>query len=114
MTTADIEKARPVESEEAQKSEFGIAFDGRNYRYREYRYDRVTDAIAYAKLDRSRPGYHAQAFVQPQWQEPKRPSALNQEVMDKLGISFDGKNYRFGEYRYDQFADAIRYAELRR
>jgi hypothetical protein len=114
MINVEIGKTGPVESEEQQNAEFGIVFDGRNYRYKEYRYDRVTDAIAYAKLDRSRPGYVKAGLVQPKWPEPKRPSALNQEVMDKLGITFDGKCYRLGEYRYDQFADAINYAQLHR
>ena len=30
----------------------GIRFDGRQYRYRDYRYDRAEDAVAYARPQR--------------------------------------------------------------
>lgn len=35
-------------------SRFGVWFDGERYHYQEYQYDKVTDAINYAKLQQSR------------------------------------------------------------
>jgi hypothetical protein len=41
------------------------------------------------------------------------PRALtDDELMEKYGISFDGGQYRFEEYRYSRLADAVSYAEL--
>lgn len=34
------------------------------------------------------------------------------ELMRRLGISFDGERYHFREYRYDRLADAVNYAQL--
>jgi hypothetical protein len=31
-------------------AELGVTFDGRQYRFQDYRYDRLEDAIAYARL----------------------------------------------------------------
>lgn len=34
-------------------AELGITFDGQSYRYKEYRYDLLSDALTYARQDRS-------------------------------------------------------------
>lgn len=52
--------ARPAGSREQESTDepalaaLGISFDGRQYRYETYRYDRREDAVAYAELDRAR------------------------------------------------------------
>jgi hypothetical protein len=109
-----IENDRRIENEKRQMAEFGVAFDGRCYRYKEYRYDLLSDALNYAQLDRSRPTYRAEADIQPQWVEPEKPTEEEQRRMAELGITFDGKYYRYGDYRYDHFTDAINYAQLKR
>ncbi|WP_139237659.1 hypothetical protein [Variovorax sp. OV329] len=45
---------------QAQMTELAIGFDGRQYTYCSYRYDRLSDAINYVQLMRSRgaPGEH--------------------------------------------------------
>ena len=43
-------------SAEALMRELGITFDGSLYGFREYRYEKLTDAIAYAKLAQRRDG----------------------------------------------------------
>jgi hypothetical protein len=43
-------------SAEALMHELGITFDGRLYGFREYRYEKLADAIAYAKLAQRRNG----------------------------------------------------------
>jgi hypothetical protein len=35
-----------------------------------------------------------------------------EESMHELGITFDGRLYELGEYRYEKLADAIAYARL--
>jgi DnaJ-class molecular chaperone len=36
----------------------------------------------------------------------------NSELMEKLGVSFDGESYRYKQYRYEKLADALSYAKL--
>jgi len=54
---AEVERAerlRPPPSEAQQMEEHGITFDGERYTYGEYKYDRCSDAISYAKLQKRR------------------------------------------------------------
>jgi hypothetical protein len=50
-----IPTPEPQESIDELAEQFGIIMDGGKYRYKDYAYDRLGDAIAYAKIDRSRP-----------------------------------------------------------
>ena len=43
-----------VEEPQRTMTLLGIRFDGRQYHYREYRYDRLDDAVAYARLQLKR------------------------------------------------------------
>jgi len=49
-----ISEPEMVHEEERLMASLAICFDGRQYRYRDYRYDRLDDAIAYARLQRER------------------------------------------------------------
>lgn len=49
-----VEKLRPPPSDAQQMEEYGITFDGDRYTYGEYKYDRLSDAISYAKLQKIR------------------------------------------------------------
>lgn len=42
--------------------------------------------------------------------EPPRPQG-EQELMDKFGITFDGQEYAYRQFKYGKLADAINYAE---
>lgn len=44
----------PPPSDTQQMEEHGIAFDGERYAYGEYKYDRLSDAISYAKIQKRR------------------------------------------------------------
>lgn len=46
--------ARPAEESVPEMTKLGVHFDGRQYRYRDYRYDRLEDALAYARLELAR------------------------------------------------------------
>jgi hypothetical protein len=107
------EISRKFVSDSNEMAETGVGFDGRSYRYQDYSYDFLPDALAYAKLDRSRPSYRAEAYVEPQWREAEVPTAAQQKLMKELGITFDGRHYLYFEYRYDRCADAIDFAQLR-
>jgi hypothetical protein len=105
---------RQSEIEKRQMAELGVAFDGRQYCYREYRYEVLADALNYARLERSRPGYQVPLVVQPAWRGFDEPSAEQRRQMAELGVSFDGRHFRYAEYRYDHLADALNYAKLQR
>jgi hypothetical protein len=104
--------ASPSGSESAM-AEFGISFDDRQYEYNGYRYDRLDDAVAYAKLIRSRPTQLDAwgAFVLPS--RFAAPSDAQRTLMTALAITFDGRAYHFEGFRYDELADAVSYARLR-
>jgi len=46
--------AGPLESESDLVSRYAITFDGAQYHYQQYRYNRLSDAINYAELDRKK------------------------------------------------------------
>ncbi|WP_141104340.1 hypothetical protein [Noviherbaspirillum denitrificans] len=102
---------RDVERDVA--ASMGIGFDGRFYRYKTFRYERFSDAISYAELERRRPQYRATVIDAPPWEKPVEPSEQEQRVMAALGITFDGRYYRFDGYRYEQCGDAANYAQSR-
>jgi len=94
-----------------------IMFDGRYYRYKSYRYDLLSDARNYARLDVTR----SETFVEVggvgdygKWAAAEKPTAAERQTMADLNITFDGRCYRYEGYRYDRFADAINYAQLKR
>lgn len=101
------------EAERREMAPLGIGFDGRYYRYEEYRYDLCSDAVNYARLDRSRRGCRTEHDVQPQWTAPGKPTEDERRVMADLGITFDGTHYRYLDYRYDRLPDAMNYARLK-
>ncbi len=100
-------------------SEFSIGFNGRYYHYRGYCYDRLSDAVNYARLQRSRPcggdSDHAGLADEEQRQSLEEivpPSESDLAVMESLAITFRNGTYFFGPYRYDRLTDAVQYARL--
>lgn len=90
--------------------EYGIWFDGRAYHYQQYRYDRLPDAIAYARIDRHRPGFHAEPLPS-HWEEWQGPTSAEAAQMANYGIVYERGAYCFGPFRYDSLADALNYAQ---
>jgi hypothetical protein len=109
MTDSDT----PVRTEREQSMlEHTIGFDGLRYDYHGYRYDRLPDALAYARLMRSRPieagargSYVTGASV-------VGPSEAERKSMTMLAIRYEDGMYRFSAFRYDRLADAVNYARL--
>jgi len=90
--------------------QLGISFNGTQFVYRDFKYDKLTDAVAYAELDRSRTGAHLTASPPEAWLERPVPSASDDQLMKQYGISLDGGRYRYRDYRYDRLGDAMNYA----
>ena len=102
------------ETERRTRVQLGIGFDGRYYRYEQYRYDLCSDAVNYARLDRSRSTYRATSTIPSPWKKLEEPTDEERRLMTERGVSFDAKYYRYRSYRYDHLADALSYAELER
>ena len=101
----------PTAEGEHEMVELGIRRDGPDYDYRGYRYEELSDAVAYARQTRSRP---AEDDVGPP--RPHRQAVVlgdaDGALMASLGIRFDGRTFLFAGYRYDRLADAVQYARL--
>ena len=100
------EGGRPPSELEREMQELGVEADGPEYYFRGYHYERLADALAYARLKRlapegedASPPTRSRAWV--------APSEKDRALMASLGIEFDGRAFRFGEYRYDRLADAV-------
>jgi len=87
----------------------GIWFDGRAYHYRQYRYDRLQDAITYATVDRGRPGFHEEPLPL-HWEEWQAPTFAEAAQMTRFGIVYEHGHFRYGAYQYEVLADALDYA----
>lgn len=104
MGNAHVSGAPPVVD-----PDLGIWFDGRSYHYQQYRYDRLADAIAYARIDQRRPGHHA-APLPSSWEQWTAPTREEAESMAPWGIVYEHGSYRYREFRYDSLAQALAYA----
>src|SRR5581483_756272 len=93
-------------------AEHSITYNGRQYLYGPYRYDRLSDAVNYARLQALRgasppQGVSAAPFV------VASPNPSELELMNTLGITFANGVFSFGEFRYGRLSDAVNYAQLR-
>lgn len=50
-----VEKSGSVEGDTETMERYGITFDGEKYAFAQYRYDRLADAVAYAKRSAPKP-----------------------------------------------------------
>ena len=95
---------------------YAITFDGRQYVYDRYRYDRLADALNYARLQYPHPlPRDPIEGPPPRIGEPiETPNELQRALMSELGITFQAGVYHLGQYRYDHLSDAVEYARLNR
>lgn len=87
-----------------------ITFDGLYYHFRQYRYERLDDAVRYADAQHCKPGYRPDPSFMPQWLPAWEPDAAQREAMRELGIGFDHGRFTVGLYRYEQLEDAVAFA----
>ena len=93
-----------------EAAELCIGFDGRSFAYRGYRYDRFTDAVDYARLDRARDFNEPGADNTAPLELAMLPNEADQNLMRALDISFADGAFHWREYRYDRLTDAVAYA----
>lgn len=91
-----------------------VTYDGRHYHFRQYRYDRLEDALRYATAQRDTPGFRADSAFQPRWLPAWLPSEAERARMAELGIGFAGGRFSVGDYHYDKLDDAVAFASARR
>jgi hypothetical protein len=96
---------------ESVMAEFSISYNGRHYQFDRFRYDSLGDALAYARLQRSRPGGEG-VEAMPAAQMLEAPDESERRLMASLAITFEGGVYHLGSFRYDRLADAVNYARL--
>lgn len=87
----------------------GISFDGRAYHYRDYSYDRLADALDYARLDRTKSGSRSDPTPH-EWKQWPGPTPDEQAHMAAHGIGYENGRYCYGPYRYDMLDAALDYA----
>jgi hypothetical protein len=88
----------------------GVTFDGRQFRFSGFRYDRVEDAVAYARLLWQRDEMPAATQAAEAQAIRPSPTAEQQQEMAALGIALREGRYHFGDYVYDSVLDALAYA----
>ena len=93
-----------------QMSEYDIGRAGHAYEYKGYRYDRLSDAVAYAALMRSRPDQRETHGTVARHAPAPPETASEIELMRQLGIEIRGSSYCFRGYRYGLLSDAVNYA----
>jgi hypothetical protein len=107
--------AAAATTREGLMAEFSISYNGRQYQYDRYRYDLLTDAIDYAKLQRSTlSGGDGSDPDGPVQDQVETPDASERELMVSLDITLVDGTYHFGSYRYERLSDAVNYARLQR
>jgi hypothetical protein len=93
-------------------AELGIRYNGRHYEYDIYRYDRLADAVNYARLQRSKAPRDDADRHMPSSEYVEDPDESQRALMATLAISFQDGVYRLGSFRYDRLTDAVFYARL--
>ncbi|MDZ5456829.1 hypothetical protein [Azohydromonas lata] len=94
----------------------GIHHEGRYYHFRSYRYTRLEDAVAYARLVGTRVARMLAEDNLPSpslLEEVNLPTGQEEVLMQSLGVCFEDGRYVYEGFHYDRLADAVAYARLR-
>lgn len=102
-----------LDSDEAIATQLEIAFDGIRYLYREFRYERLSDAVNYARICRAKPEFQPNDEFVPRWAPPYAPSTEDLQRMKPFGIQFSRGSFLYRQYRYENLETAINYAVRR-
>lgn len=115
-----MERAPPASNECSPPSELATAslpllihYSGGSYYYRGYRYDRLTDAANYARLDIGRQPEDMPSMLPAPHEAACEPTDAEQELMRTLSITYRDGVFHLRDYRYDRLADAVEYAKLK-
>jgi hypothetical protein len=96
-----------------QMAELCIRYNGRTYGYRGYRYERLADAVAYARLERER-GFRDPSGESAAMAPIALPTDVELGLMHALAIEFRDGVFHWREFRYDRLADALAYISITR
>lgn len=111
---AQVEADLPLDAGRRLMAEFSIHYDGRCYVYNGYHYDRLADAIGYARLVHTRSAPHDLVHPFRRAEVIEAPNEADRKLMAELSISFEAGQYEFEGFRYDHLADAANYAYMHR
>ncbi|WP_257385143.1 hypothetical protein [Tahibacter caeni] len=92
--------------------EYQVHYDGCAYEYNGYRYDCLGDALAYARLMRSRPQQHDPRGPYRRCRDVGAESETSKQHMASLGIELEDGRFCYRGFRYDRLAEAVDYALL--
>lgn len=92
--------------------EYSIHYDGCAYEYNGYRYDHLDDALAYARLMRSRPQQQDPRGPYRLRSDPGAESETSKRRMAALGIELKDGRFCYRDFRYDRLTEAVDYALL--
>ncbi|HSX61905.1 MAG TPA: hypothetical protein VLF18_17080 [Tahibacter sp.] len=114
MRTVESDKHSEPGSLDSQRAmhEYNVRYDGCSYEYNGYRYDRLDDALAYARLMRARPQQPDPRGPYRQSRDLGAESETNKQHMTALGIELTNGRFCYRGYRYDRLAEAMDYALL--
>ena len=110
-TSASTRLTDQADEDRAQALALNVTFNGRHFRYRQFKYDKLADAMAYARLDGSRDGNQAMSTVDQEWLPRPVASDADKVLMERFAISVEGNAFRYQGYRYDLLADALKCAQ---
>jgi hypothetical protein len=103
-----------IDPRSGEMSDLAISHVGRFYRFRGYRYERLEDAVAYARLMRARgiseSPQERDSVANEVAGDEQPPDPVTRESMAALGVYYVDGVYCFADFRYDQRADAVHYA----
>jgi hypothetical protein len=95
-------------------AELSIVRGGQHYFYDGYRYDRLSDAIAYAQLVRGQTRRRPAPTSLMQFELIEPPTESDRELMAELSITFENGRFVFQSFQYDRLVDAVSYARFQR
>jgi hypothetical protein len=98
------------EVDQGRSMRMGISFNGTQFVYCDFKYDRQSDACSYAELDIQREGRQPVATSPEDWLPRPVPNSGDRVLMQQFGVTFEDWRYKFRDYRYDRLSDALDYA----
>lgn len=109
----DSERDPLSEEERHRLGGAGVGLDGRKYRYKSFSYDNASDTLNHSRPDQNRLDPKCIASEPTAWVDAIEPTAAERRQMATMGITHDGRHYRYMEYRFDRLVDAVNYAHLK-
>jgi hypothetical protein len=113
MDTNDCAGKSSEDDSRRLMAEYSISHDGRHYQFAEYRYERLADAVAYARLVGAPRAAGSDSPSLMKVDAVEAPSAADRQLMLELSISFEHGSFVFAGFHYDRLVDAANYARHR-